>query len=333
MVCLSARDIRDRLNVAGRQYGADISAQTQTLTLMGLDTIGGFLITLLTWLHGGIVLFGRPSDKSEGDTDIPLERSTLLSASPVKLKMLLDMTTGVFPGRERRIVRVGGARLHPSTRDDALRRLGCRLQTTYGATELGLVASCDAAILDRYPGAAGHVLPAVEVQIVDVNDLPVPWGKPGIVRCKTPGMAKGYVGDADSPQFRQGWFYPGDVGALTEDGMLIITGRISDVLNLGGEKLSAVDLETRFLHMEGLKDVCIVPLNDAHGLVLGVAVVHDDNVDSMSIRSRAEKILPRSVPRYLVRITEVPRNAMGKALRGQVARQLEDFLKQEASGR
>ncbi len=329
MVCIRAALLHERLQAARSQYGRDVSSQTRLLTLMGIDTIGGFLITLITWLRGGLVLFGVPAEHGSGEVGVPVGRSNLLSASPARLKDLLARERGVFPGHAQRLVRVGGARLHVSVRDEALRRLGCRVQTTYGATELGLVASCDAMRLDQFPGAAGQVFPNVQVEIVDRRDQPVAAGAEGVVRCRTPGMAEAYVGEPQSEQFRDGWFYPGDLGTLSEDGFLVITGRISDVINLGGRKLSAVDLETRLLHAEGLKDVCVAMVDDAGSMVLVVVVVHDDDLQTEAMRPRIEKLLPKSLPFDLVRVPALPRNEMGKLPRALIARLLKQLLREQ----
>ena len=76
-------------------------------------------------------------------------------------------------------------------------------------------------------------------------------------------MATSYEG-ASAPtsdaHFRDGWFYPGDVGRLYEDGLLAIDGRTGDTLNVGGWKVGAVDLEARVAELPHVRDVCAVAM-------------------------------------------------------------------------
>lgn len=326
LIEMSALDIRDRLKVAGKQYGSEVSARTRLVHLMGIDTVGAFLLTLTTWLRGGAVLMGVPLPDGKGITKIPMERCNMLSASPATLKDLLNRTQGVWPGRDKRRVRVGGSRLHTVVRDEALQRIGFQVQTTYGATELGLVASCDANQLTEDSGAAGKVLPGVEVEVVDENDMPVAAGVLGRVRCKTSGMARGYAGEDTSDQFRHGWFYPGDIGTLTADGWLSISGRDGDVLNLGGPKVSAVDLESRLMHIDGLMDVCVVSIDGSGVPVLAIAVVHSDEVNLQALRPIIQNVLPKSLPFHLVRVPSLGRNQMGKLARTTIAEKLSKII-------
>lgn len=320
-VALSSADIHDRLD-ASESHNAQLNmSELRLLQLMGIDTVGALVITLKTWMSGGMVLMGVPSEHGSGNTQLPATQSNLLSVSPARLKELLDKTNGVWPGRDQRLVRVGGSRLHPLVRDAAVQRVGYQVETIYGSTELGLVAGCDAKFLDLIPGCAGQLYDKVEVQVVNHQDEPLPFGQQGIVRCKTPGMAKGYEGEDSAEQFRDGWFYPGDVGTLTAEGWLNITGRDTDVINLGGLKLSALDLETQLMHIDGLNDVCVVGLDLAGQHALAVAAVYAGS-DLQVLRTGIEQCLPKNQSFHLVQVPALQRNAMGKLPRGNIARGL-----------
>lgn len=332
LVAINAPQLRARIQAALMQYDADLSTQTKMLTLMGIDTIGGFLITLCTWLKGGVVLMGEPSLEGDGITNIPFGCSNLLSVSPARLGELLMQTRGIWPGRGYRVIRVGGSRLNRSVRNAALERIGVRVQTTYGSTELGLVASCDAKLLNQHPGAAGYVFAGAKVEIVGRDDQCVPCGHPGLIRCQTPGMATGYEGSSLPSAFRDGWFYSGDLGILHEDGLLVVTGRDSDVINLGGLKLSAVDLETVLSSIDGLIDVCVVGFDENGPPRLAVAVVHGDDVNLDELRYRIEQILPQKLPFHLLRVPSLHRNAMGKLPRSAITTRVSQLLGSSLNG-
>ena len=321
VVNLDSQQLKTRLDAASRQFGADVNGSTRLSAMMGIDTIGGMLTTLVTWLKGGALLFNTSLSDDQAADITP----NLISASPLRLQLLLKNTQGIWPNQDQRIVRVGGSRLNLSVRDEALRRMGSRVQTTYGSTELGLVASCDAMVLDQYPGAAGYIYEDAKAEIVDHDDNVLPLGQRGLIRCQAAGMATGYEGETDSTVFRNGWFYSGDIGFLTEDGLLVVTGRNSDVINLGGVKISAVDLETALVPIEELKDVCVV--GDHRGAPrLIVAAVYDDTVGREILKTKIREALPNKLPFLLLRVESLPRNAMGKLQRNLISKQLTDVL-------
>lgn len=326
IIAIGAADLDARMRVGLQNFGDAITADTQMLNLMGVDTLGGLMLTLLAWLAGGTVLMGEPPPSGEGLAKLPYARSTFLLASPAGVSGLLSRTDRVWPGRDRRQVHVGGARLHALVRDEALRKIGYQVMSHYGASETGMVATCDARLLDQNPGLAGKVLADTQVQVVDASGVEVPHGHTGRVRCKKPGMAHGYQGEAHSPQFLDGWFYPGDLGTLSADGWLTITGRDDDLINVGGLKISAVDLETQWLHLPGVRDICVVVPGTGLQQRLAVAVVLDDGADPAALGERIAATLPQGAQFVLVRRNALPRNAMGKLERLTIAQQMAQLL-------
>src|SRR5215468_5426571 len=106
-------------------------------------------------------------------------------------------------------------------------RMCSNLVCSYGSTEVGTVASAPAHLIADIPGAVGHVTPGVSIEIVDQSGQMLPAGKEGFVRIRSPHSVKGYVGNPEGSRtaFRDGCFYPGDIGYLTHDRMLVISGR------------------------------------------------------------------------------------------------------------
>jgi len=108
---------------------------------------------------------------------------------------------------------------------------------------VGTVASAPAHLIADTPGAVGYVTPGVLIEVVDESDNPLPLGKEGLLRIRSPHNIKGYFGNPEETKnaFRDGCFYPGDLGYLTRDGMLVVSGgRHKTRLNLGGAENSAV---------------------------------------------------------------------------------------------
>lgn len=160
----------------------------------------------------------------------------------------------------------GGARVSAALRQQTLQRLATSFEDVYASNEAGLIAIGQSAA----PGAAAMLWPGVQVEVVDEHHTPLPSGAQGRIRVRAPGMAQGYLDSpaATAAHFRDGWFYPGDLGTLAAPLQLRVTGRDSEVLNLGGIKVSPEQIEER-LCLPGIPAhelaVCALPETEAQG--------------------------------------------------------------------
>ena len=121
-----------------------------------------------------------------------------------------------------------GGSVPPELLEQVWARMCTGIFNDYGATEVGSVASSDLRDANDIPGRRGYVVAPNSVEIVDEDGIAKAAEMEGIVRLRTPYMAAGYVGqpEASALVFRDGWFYPGDYGYLTPQGLLVITGRV-----------------------------------------------------------------------------------------------------------
>jgi acyl-CoA synthetase (AMP-forming)/AMP-acid ligase II len=197
---------------------------------------------------------------------------------------------------------------------------GCSIFGNYGSTEAGGAASRFYDSDD--PFDAGRILPGSQVEIVDEDDRVVPMGVVGRIRHRSAGMAQGYLGDdeATARAFRDGWFYPGDLGYLRPDGGLTLTGRESEVFNAGGVKIDPSRIDHLALESPAVKDACSFEFETASGMQqIGLALVTDDGADLDAIVAGLKAELGSATPTLVVRIGEIPRNQMGKPLRRTLA--------------
>src|SRR5262249_48034556 len=126
---------------------------------------------------------------------------------------------------------------------EGIRRIRAALCRTiinsYSSTEGGCAALAPLDLIEEIAGAVGFVAPWAEVEIVDDSGTPVPNGRDGIIRYRTPR----FIGNVSPNGSTDQWFYPGDTGHLRADGILCLAGRTSDVINIGGVKISANQIE------------------------------------------------------------------------------------------
>ena len=159
-----------------------------------------------------------------------------------------------FGGRIR-IMASGGARLDPIIARDFL-ALGFTLTEGYGLTETAPVVAFNP-LARVVPGSVGVPLPGVEVRIVTPDAEGV-----GEIAIRGPNVMQGYYqhAAATAEVLRDGWFLSGDLGKLTPDGYLIITGRAKEVIVLSsGKNIYPEEIEERYLKSAYIKEICLVP--------------------------------------------------------------------------
>lgn len=194
----------------------------------------------------------------------------------------------------------------------------------YGMTEIGMALSNPIGG-PRRPGHVGQPLPSVEVRIVDETGDPVTDGEPGEIEVRGPTVFRGYLGRpaATAEVFRDGWFRTGDV-AVVENGSYRILGRKSvDIIKSGGYKLSALEIEAVLGEHPGIAECAVVGVPDEeYGERVAAAVVlrADATLELNQLRTWArERLASYKLPTRLREVTALPRNAMGKVVKPEVA--------------
>jgi malonyl-CoA/methylmalonyl-CoA synthetase len=181
---------------------------------------------------------------------------------------------------------------------------------------------------ERRAGSVGVPLPGVDVRLVDENDTPVAAGASGEVQVRGPTVFGEYWRRAadTAEAFAPGrWFRTGD-HAVVEDGAYRILGRGSvDILKTGGEKVSALEIEDVLREVPGVRDCAVVGVPDADwgDRVCAAVVVADERgrgeVTEASLRAHAKaRLAPYKVPKDVLLVLDLPRNAMGKVNKPEV---------------
>lgn len=189
-----------------------------------------------------------------------------------------------------------------------------KIRIFFGANETGAVtmfirtASSPAALV-------GTPVPGAEIEVVDEAGIVVADGEIGIVRTKTTYMSSYYYNDIyeTAKSFMSGWFYPGDMGYLDQEGNLHLAGRASDVINAGGVKINPHAIETKVLTLDGIFDCAGVEVPGPNGVsAFGLAVVSEVEVDLARLEKLLKSYFPFSPPTVYKQISELPRNQNGK---------------------
>ncbi|HZD05277.1 MAG TPA: acyl-CoA synthetase, partial [Longimicrobiales bacterium] len=300
-----------------------------------LHHVHGIVNVLLCALRSGAVCQILPRfDAREVWERLARGDVTLYMAVPTVYHRLIDAWEGSdAPTRRRwserarrlRLMVSGSAALPVPTLERWEEITGHRLLERYGMTEIGMALS-NPLEGERRPGHVGAPLPGVSVRLVDESGEPVPEGAQGLVEVRGPGVFGRYwrrPGATAEAFTSDGWFRTGD-RAVVEEGSWRILGRESvDILKTGGEKVSALEIEDVLRGHPAVADCAVVGVPDREwGERVCAAVVPGGGrgpLDRDALRAFArERLAPWKVPKDVLVVEELPRNAMGKVTKPRV---------------
>jgi malonyl-CoA/methylmalonyl-CoA synthetase len=226
--------------------------------------------------------------------------------------------------RRLRLMVSGSAALPRQTLDRWREITGHTLLERYGMTEIGMALS-QPLHGARVPGYVGSPLPDVSVRIVDDRGVAVAPGTPGELEVSGPGVFTEYWRrpEETAAAFREGWFRTGDV-AVQEDGDYRLLGRTSvDIIKTGGFKVSALEIEEVLRDHPAIAECAVVGVDDAEWgqrVAVGVELADGHTLAADELTAwAAERLAPYKVPRALIVVARLPRNAMGKVTKREVA--------------
>ena len=226
--------------------------------------------------------------------------------------------------RSLRLMMSGSAALPVQTLERWRTISGHTLLERYGMTEIGMALS-NPLDGERRAGFVGTPLPGVEVRLVDEHGEAAPEGTPGELEVRGPNVFREYW---QRPQetaaaFRDGWFRTGDV-AVVERGSYRLLGRTSvDIIKTGGFKVSALEIEEVLRTHPAIAECAVVGVTDAEWGERVSAAVELQPGAALTLAQlqdwARERLAPYKIPRALEPVPALPRNAMGKVTKPEVA--------------
>jgi malonyl-CoA/methylmalonyl-CoA synthetase len=226
--------------------------------------------------------------------------------------------------RGLRLMMSGSAALPVRTLERWREITGHTLLERYGMTELGMALS-NPLVGERRPGFVGQALPGVDVRLVDEDGRDVVEGTPGELEVRGPAVCLEYWQRPDETQaaFRDGWFRTGDM-AVCEQGAYRLLGRTSvDIIKTGGYKVSALEIEEILRTHPAIAECAVVGVRDEDWGERVSAAVELRSGASLSLDELQQwakvQLAPYKVPRALQAVPALPRNAMGKVVKPEVA--------------
>lgn len=251
------------------------------------------------------------------------ELVSVLRVGPHQLASLLRSSNagGRLPSDTQ--VLVSGARVCGALRNQA-KAISNNLWVQYSTSETGLVSTAAPDEHDNFPEGIGFPENGVTVEIVGSEDESLPLGEVGHARIRKDTMASGYIGEPDATsRYRAGWFVPGDLLSREREGPLVFHGRADDVMILDGINIFPSAIEDVLESIQGVQEAVAFPIKSRiHGEIPIAAVVLSNAVevgDVAPMLRYCQQMLGVRAPRQIRVVKSIPRNAVGKPLRRELA--------------
>lgn len=322
-VCASARSIRGTLRLTPEDRG---------LVVMPLFHIHGLMASLLAPLSAGAEVCCTPGFNALKFFSWMAEtRPTWYTAVPTMHQAILARSPNnadVIQASRLRFVRSSSSALPPVVIEKLEATFDAPVIESYGMTEAShQMASNPLPPGVRKPGTVGPQA-GPDVQVVDDRGDPVPAGATGEIVIRGDSVMGGYESNptANATAFIKGWFRTGDQGVMDGDGYLSITGRLKEIINRGGEKISPREVDEILLEHPAVHQcVTFAVPHEMLGEEVAAAVVLKDGAQASDKELRqfaAEKLADFKVPKKILLLKEIPVGPTGKLQRIGLARTL-----------
>jgi oxalate---CoA ligase len=322
-VASSAQQIRSVL---------ELQSTDRCLNIMPLFHIHGLMAAITASLAGGASVFCAPGFNAlrfflwvdEGKptwyTAVPTMHQAILGRARRRSQTLAFV--------KLRFIRSASAPLPPAVMEQMEQTFRSPVIESYGMTEAThQIASNPLPPRVRKPGSVG-LAAGTEIALMDDRGNLLPALRVGEVVIRGPNVSRGYENnpDANARAFTNGWFRTGDQGLLDEDGYLRLTGRLKELINRGGEKISPIEVDEVLLNHPAIAQAVTFAIpHPKLGEEVGVAIILRDgqSLRDRELKDFAGQHLPDfKIPRKILFLAEIPKGPTGKVLRIGLAERL-----------
>jgi acyl-CoA synthetase (AMP-forming)/AMP-acid ligase II len=311
----------------------ELGASDVSLCVMPLFHVHGLIFSTLAVLGAGgtVVVPDRFSASAFWPTVKAYDVSVISAVPTIYRTLLLRADDDAAPraGEHRvRFLRSSSSALPASEMLRLEGRFGAPVIEAYSMTEASHQMCANPLHGERRPGCVG-VGAFVDVAILDEAGAEQPAGTVGEVAVRGPNVTHGYHNNpqANAAAFVNGWFRTGDFGVLDESGYLTLVGRLKELVNRGGEKISPVEVDDALMSHPGVADAVAFAIPDEkYGETVAAAIVLRDATTTIhEILEHARKRLASfKVPTHVTIVEAIPKTATGKVQRRNVAAALGD---------
>jgi long-chain acyl-CoA synthetase len=201
---------------------------------------------------------------------------------------------------------------------------GVRILCGYGATEVPRTLSYFANDEEDSPGAAGKIVPGVEIRVIDDLDRPLPEGEVGELLIKSPSAMDGYLDHPNETRevFSDGWYRTGDLGAVLPGGFVRLSGRKRERILRGGYSIFPQEVEAILLSHAAIAEAAVVGVPHAdlgEEVAAFIALKPSAQICGEDVLAYCkERLAHYKYPRKIEILPELPRGLTGKILKSEL---------------
>ena len=286
---------------------------------------------------GSTLVVRRRFDPEETLESLERHGATAMVVVPVMLARMLDVGIDKIKQRDLeklRIIFVSGSQLGTDVARKANDAFGPVVYNLYGSTEVSYATIATPEDLIAAPATVGKIVRGSVVKIFDDEANEVPCGQTGRIFVGNLSQFEGYTGGGSKEQI-QGLMSSGDVGHFDEEGRLFIDGRDDDMIVSGGENVFPAEVEELLSGHDAISEAAVIGVDDEKfGQRLKAFVVASEGKSPTEDELKAyvkENLANYKVPREVVFLDELPRNATGKVLKRELAEEDDEAAPEEAA--
>ena len=302
------------------------------LNIMPLFHIHGLIAATLSSLAAGASVCCTPGFNAfRFFTWFAEVRPSWYTAVPTMHQAILGLAgrnEAAIKASRLRFIRSSSSSLPPQVMEELEKTFGVPVIEAYGMTEAAhQMASNPLPPGKRYPGAVG-LAAGPEIAIMDADGAILPAGGLGEVVIRGRNVTAGYENNAAANEtaFTHGWFRTGDQGVIDAEGYLRLTGRLKELINRGGEKVSPIEVDTVLMdHPAVAQCLTFAVPHKMLGEEVAAAIVLREGATATETELRdfaAQRLAQFKVPRKIVFLNEIPKGATGKLQRIGLAEKL-----------
>jgi fatty-acyl-CoA synthase len=298
-----------------------LRAREPTMIAAPLFHAWGFAHFFLSLPLSSTLVLRRRFDPEDTLRAVVEHRATALIVVPVMLQRMLELPDEVFHRYDisrLRVIAASGSALPGPLATRVMDRFGDKLYNLYGSTEVAWATIATPEDLRAVPGTAGRPPRGTVVKLLDGDWHEVPSGASGRIFVGNEMLFEGYTGGGDKVRFGT-LMSTGDVGHFDPSGRLFIDGREDDMIVSGGENVFPGEVEDLLAGVPGVREVAVVGVPDeqfGQRLRAIVALKNGASLSEQQLKDQVKSNLAAfKVPREIVFVDELPRNATGKVLK------------------
>ena len=301
------------------------------MNIMPLFHIHGLIASLLSSIvTGSSVICTSGFNALTFYGNIKTFEPTWITAVPTMYQAILSRASRnkeIIQASSLRLLRSSSAAMPVATIEALENSFQCPVIEAYGMTEASHQMASNFLDSIRKPGSVGKSA-GPEIALFKDNKLTTVANTVGEIVIRGPNVTKGYKNNykANKENFFDGWFKTGDLGKFDEDGFLFISGRIKEIINKGGEKISPQEVDEALMkHDAVFQAVCFSVKHEKLGEDIAAAVVLKDGsiIDDKDLRTHLSKsIATFKIPRPILILDEIPKGNTGKIQRIGLAKKL-----------